>query len=171
MKKYIPPAGHRILWKEIFLAVYYYLVNKQTTLFSFYKKKNGQELILNSATSSLFFLLYKLKSQTVKNEVIIPGYSCPSVAAAVIKSGLKPVLCDLNLSDFSLDEEDLKQKINKNTLAIIQVELFGLLPNNERIVSVIQDNNVYFIGDTAQSYGNYLLDENLLQRQKYDYMI
>jgi len=125
----------------------------------------------SSGTASLYYLLKALKSAYDKDEVVIPGYACPTIAAAIIRAGLKSILCDQNIHDFGLESEDLKRKLSANTLAVIQVDLFGILPQNQKISEIIKDSGCVFIGDIAQSLGNYLRYPNLVEQRQYDYLI
>ncbi|CAD7772656.1 MAG: DegT/DnrJ/EryC1/StrS aminotransferase family protein [Candidatus Methanoperedenaceae archaeon GB50] len=55
-------------------------------------------LLVSSGTAALWLILKAAKEiEQKRNEVIIPAYTCPSVAAAVIRAGLKPILCDINI--------------------------------------------------------------------------
>jgi len=173
MKTYIPPAGHNILWREIISALRKSVKKETYTPKFFDDYKDDQILYFNSGTSALYFLLKHLKyhSDNRRSEVILPAYTCPAVIAAVIRAKLRPVLSDVSTDKFSLRLDDMRQKINTNTLAIIQVELCGIIPYNKLISQLCRQNNITFIGDCAQSFGNYLLDKNLYKTQEYDYMI
>jgi dTDP-4-amino-4,6-dideoxygalactose transaminase len=168
MIRFVAPAGHIIKWTEIIKALFN--TKKETFIFEHLLSKD-QVFVVNSGTSALYLLLLVLKRTTSKKEIIIPAYTCPTVAAAIIKADLEPVLCDINLNDFSLNTTELKEKINENTLAVIQVELFGLLPDNTIIREIANEKNILLIGDAAQSFGNYLLNKSLFTSQMYDYLI
>ncbi len=84
----------------------------------------------------------------------MPAYSCPAVASAVLKAGLKPVLCDVNLADFGYRVEDLERKINDRTLAVIPVHLFGYPSRMEEIVACTARSGAWVIEDAAQAFGN-----------------
>src|SRR5258708_1297150 len=49
----------------------------------------------NSGRSALYFTLQAMKQSSSRNEVVIPAFVCPSVGRAVVKAGLKAVLCDV----------------------------------------------------------------------------
>lgn len=93
-----------------------------------------------------------------RKEVIIPAYSCPSIVSATLKAGLRPVLCDVNLQDFGFFYEDLENKVNAKTLAIIVVHLYGYPVQFEQIRKLCKDNNSYLVEDAAQAFGNTLPD-------------
>ncbi len=49
----------------------------------------------SSGTSALIAILHTLKSETKKNEVLIPSVVCPSILFAVNYVGLSPVFIDM----------------------------------------------------------------------------
>ncbi len=91
-----------------------------------------------------------LKEASKKNEVILPAYSCPSLVAAILKAGLKPVLCDLKPYSFQLDLDQLVQKINPDTAAVMAVHLFGMHENVKAIKAIAIQHGIYVIEDAAQ---------------------
>lgn len=171
MTKFTPPAGHRLEWIDIFGGLIYPSFEGMNRNFLSDYFPGRDILFFSSGTASLYSLFKALKSAHTKDEIIIPGYSCPTIAAAIIRAGLRPVLCDQNIHDFGLEPEDLKSKITLNTLAIVQVELFGLLPDNQHIYDISAKSGCFLIGDIAQSLGNYLEDKNLIDQRQYDSLV
>lgn len=49
--------------------------------------------------------------------------------------------------------------------------MFGILPDNSKLKEFSKNNNIYFVGDAAQSFGNYLVNSELLNYQKYDFLV
>ena len=130
--KLIPPTGHKIFLRDIFNL-----------------SKHGLPAdncyYLNSGTSALFFVIKYLNIQESSN-IIIPSYSCPTVASAVLKAGHKPVLCDIQKETLFYDAELLQNRIKEvNARAVIFVNLFGL--NKE-----IPQLDIPVILDNAQQY-------------------
>jgi len=172
MIRNLAPAGHKIYFSEIIRSLYSSIIKKNTPCNPLHDFFSDKEIFyVNHGTAALYYLLSRLKAQSSRTEVIIPAYTCPTVAAAVIKANLKPVTCEISADDFSLDTNDLKYKTNKHTLGIIQVELFGILSDNSDVKKIAKEKGIYLIGDTAQSFGNYLLNSSLLNSQRYDFII
>ena len=112
-------------------------------------------LYLTSGRAALWLLLKALsKIKPARKEIIIPAYTCPAIASAILKTNLKPVLCDINLNDFGFKTEDLRLKINKGTLAVVIVHLFGFPANIEEVKECCKLNDVFLIEDAAQAFGN-----------------
>lgn len=96
--------------------------NFQNRFAKFIKVKSA--IATNSGTSALHLTLLALKIK-VNDEVIIPSYVCSSVLDAVLYTGAKPKIADINPVDFNLNLKDAKKKISRNTKAIILPHMFG----------------------------------------------
>lgn len=88
-----------------------------------------------------------------RKEVIVPAYTCPSVVSAVLKAGLTPVLCDNNVDDFGFLCEELEEKLNKKTLAVIVVHLYGMPVKLDKIQALCRSNDTWLVEDAAQAFG------------------
>jgi len=116
-------------------------------------------LYVSSGRAALWLILKALSRLAPdRREVIIPAYTCPAVASAVLKAGLKPILCDNNLTDFGFWADGLEQKMNRNTLAAILIHLFGYPANIDTVKRICTQHNIYLVEDAAQAFGNTLLD-------------
>lgn len=60
------------------------------------------------------------------DEVIVPDFCFPSVAAAVIHTGAEVVLCDVDPDTFNLDRTTVEAALSERTRAVIAVDQFGL---------------------------------------------
>ena len=87
------------------------------------------------------------------NEVIIPGYTCFTVAASIKKAGLKAKLVDIDPETFSYDIESLRSSINKNSLAVVLVYPFSLLVEFDQVKKLADEKGVFLIEDAAQGIG------------------
>jgi len=107
----------------------------------------------NSGTSALYVILKALRQTSRKEEVIIPAYTSASLLFAIKKAGLKPVLCDINTDELSLDGTKAKKLIGKNTLALIATHMFGIV--NKTALDLKNDfPDLPIIEDCAQSMGS-----------------
>ena len=87
------------------------------------------------------------------SEVLLPVNTWISTAEAIVSNGLKPIFCDINLSDYSICIEDLKKKITKKTKAIIAVHLYGNPSDLIEIKKLVKKKNIKIIEDCAQAHG------------------
>lgn len=110
--------------------------------------------LLNSGIASFYVILEALKKISSRNEVLLPCYTAPSLVVAIQKAGLKPVLCDIRLTDFNMDSDEVFKKINQNTLCILGVHMFGI--PWEDIVDFKKKihKDIFVIEDCAQAFGS-----------------
>lgn len=154
MRRVLPPAGHPIPASLIFK-----MLGKNGSVgkepFFFGKMFPGAGIYLvSSGTAALTLVLNSLAIGPEKREVIIPAYTCPSVAAAVIKNDLRPVLCDIHPDKFQFDIKQLEAKINDSTLAVVGVHLFGIPEDIYALKMLAEEKQVVFIEDACQAFGN-----------------
>ena len=108
-----------------------------------------------SGRALLYHLLVALKkrNQGRRGEVLIPGYTCYSVAAAVVKAGLSIRLYDLDQQTLNPDIQSIEANCNKHTLAVISQHLFGIPIDLENITAIATGLGAYHIEDAAQAFG------------------
>lgn len=96
---------------------------------------------VNSATSGLMLAL-KWFGVGPGDEVIVPAYTYCATALAAIHLGAKPIMVDVNTSDFNINAESLKQAISEKTKAVIPVDIGGFPCDYDRIKSVIDNGEI-----------------------------
>lgn len=108
---------------------------------------------VNSGTDALEL---SLKALGVKegDEVIVPGFSFFATSEVVLKIGAKPIYCDINKEDLTIDISSLTELISSNTKAIIPVHLFGNPADMVSIIDLKQNNSFFIIEDVAQAFGS-----------------
>lgn len=87
------------------------------------------------------------------DEVLIPSFNYIALAEVVALLGLKPVFCDVNEAFFTLDPQDVEQKITSKSRVIAPVHLFGQTAPMEALIRVGQKYNLHIIEDNAQAIG------------------
>lgn len=106
-----------------------------------------------SGTASLIVTLHTLISQSSRKNVILPAYTCPLVALAVLNCGLTPVLCDLRQDSFDLDHAQLASLCDGQTLAILPTHLGGKVADLDPVLGLANNVGAFVIEDAAQSLG------------------
>ncbi|KAF5413915.1 MAG: UDP-4-amino-4-deoxy-L-arabinose--oxoglutarate aminotransferase [Candidatus Methanogaster sp.] len=101
----------------------------------------------NTGRTSLYTILRALNFP--KGSMIgVPLYSCTVVFDAIIKSGYTPYFIDIDLNNYTLDTEDLAEKVT-NLSAVIVIHTFGRPAEMDRIREIAGD--VPVIEDCAHS--------------------
>ena len=87
------------------------------------------------------------------SEVITTPFSFVSTTHAIVRSGLKPVFCDIKEDDYTIDENKIEKLINDKTVAIMPVHVYGNICNVDRIEEIAKRNNLKVIYDAAHAFG------------------
>lgn len=92
-----------------------------------------------------------------RSEVVIPAFCCYSVPSAVVRAGLKVVLCDVDPETLDFDFAQLARVVSKrrddSLLAVVPVHLFGLSSDIDRVRTLVDDPHVAIVEDAAQVMG------------------
>lgn len=159
----LPPAGNKIHLRTIIQSIKEVRGESTESLFEPIKNYLGARHLfyLSSGRAALWLILKTLSGISPgRKEVVLPAYTCPAVASAVLKVGLNPILCDNNLFDFGFSIKGLQEKVGKNTLAVSVVHLFGYPANINEVKELCKEHSVFVIEDAAQAFGNSLLDSS-----------
>lgn len=95
---------------------------------------------VNSWTSGAL-LLFRWLGLEPDDEVIVPTYTYAATALSVINSGVKCVYVDVN-DDFTIDIEAVASKINKNTKAIMPVDLGGFPADYKKLKNLLESEKI-----------------------------
>jgi len=108
----------------------------------------------NSGRAALVLILQSLVeiAGSYKNEVIIPAYTCFSVASAIVKCGLNIRQCDMDPSTLDYDYDQLESLDYSRVLAVVGCSLFGISNDWERLHALKRKQDIYLIDDAAQSF-------------------
>lgn len=123
--------------KQLEVALLQYLIVPNITLFA-----NGH-LALECAIAAL----------DLSGEVITTPFTFVSTTHAIVRNGLKPVFCDINPGDYTIDTDKLEDLITDKTSAILPVHVYGNICNTEKIEKIAKKNNLKVIYDAAHSFG------------------
>ena len=104
-------------------------------------------LFTNTGRSSLYLILRALNLPK-GSRIGVPLYSCTVVFDAIIKAGCIPYFIDIDLDNYTLDPEDLAEKID-GLSAVVVIHTFGRPADMDRIKEVAGD--VPVIEDCAHS--------------------
>lgn len=153
----IPNIGYRIIFSDLLSGFAGFFSrgysNEFKKILSVYSTSKHVYLT-NSGISAFYIALQALKKRSPRREVILPGYTAPSLVTAINKAGLKPVICDISLEHFNMDTKTLGKMVSSETLCVVCVHMFGIPVGN--IGHFKQDllHDVFLIEDCAQAMGS-----------------
>ena len=87
------------------------------------------------------------------SEVITTPLTFVSTTHAIVRNRLKPVFCDVKMSDGTIDETKIEDLITEKTVAIVPVHVYGNVCNVEAIQEIADKYNLKVIYDAAHAFG------------------
>ena len=89
----------------------------------------------------------------LKGEVITTPFTFASTTHAIVRNGLKPIFCDINPNDYTIDVNKIESLITEKTSAIIPVHVYGNICEVETIDTIAKKYNLKVIYDAAHTFG------------------
>lgn len=114
-----------------------------------YLKVGSVQLFVNGH-SALEFLI---QAMDLSGEVITTPFSFASTTHAIVRNGLRPVFCDINLRDYTLDADKLESLITEKTSAILPVHVYGNVCDVEKIQEIADRHHLKVLYDAAHTFG------------------
>lgn len=108
---------------------------------------------LNSATAALHLALAVFNFPKGK-KVLVPSLTFSSTASAVLYNGLVPVFVDSNPETLGMDLEDMKQKYDKDVVAVMPVHYAGHPVPMDELMPWAQEKGLKVIEDCAHTSGS-----------------
>ena len=148
-----PPAETKIPWAAICSTFIKSYSSFRDELCAYLEVDNC--VLGENARGLLYRLLEVLKKKDGyrRDEILIPGYTCYSVAAAAAKAGLKISAYDIDPKTLHADINSIEKNLSDKTLAIITQHLFGILTPTDELKKIANKNDVFLIEDAAQALG------------------
>lgn len=87
------------------------------------------------------------------DEVIMPSFTIISCALAVVNNHGTPVLVDSDPSLWTMDVDQVSEKINSKTKAIMPVHIYGHPVDMDPLLDLAEDHNLAIIEDAAEAHG------------------
>ncbi len=109
-------------------------------------------LCVNSGTSGLYIALSAMEIGP-GDEVLLPGYLWTSCINAIITVGAIPRLVDID-DTFTMCPKDLSRKINKNSKAVLYINMSGVPGRIDEIRRVVKENGLKLLEDNCQAFGS-----------------
>lgn len=119
-----------------------------------YAKYNGSKhaIAVSSGTAALHISLLALGIGK-GDEVIVPDFTFPATGNAVLFTGAKPVLADIDLKTYCINPEEIGSKITPKTKAIVPVHSFGNPADMREIMDIAEEKELLVMEDAAPAHG------------------
>ncbi len=114
----------------------------------------GGVVAAGSARALLTLLLQELSAgRPERTEVVVPGYTCYSVAASIVRAGLSVRPLEIDPRTLSYEPGALEALEPDPVLAIVSANLFGMPDDLPRLERFAEERSVHLIDDAAQALG------------------
>lgn len=118
----------------------------------------SKAVCLNSATACMEMTL-RLLGIGPGDEVITSAYTYTASCSVICHAGATPVLVDVVKDSFEMDYDQLAEKINEKTKAIIPVDLAGIMCDYDRIFEIVESKKGLFkpVNDIQKAIGRVIV--------------
>ena len=86
-------------------------------------------------------------------EVITTPFTFVSTTHAIVRNGLTPIFCDVNVTDYTIDVTKIEALITPRTCAIVPVHVYGNFCDVDAIDRIAKKHNLKVIYDAAHAFG------------------
>jgi dTDP-4-amino-4,6-dideoxygalactose transaminase len=87
------------------------------------------------------------------DEVILPGYTCIVIPAAILAIGAKPIYADIDLDTLNVVPESVEAHITSRTKAILAQHTFGIPCDFASLTALVERRDIFLIEDCAHALG------------------
>lgn len=87
------------------------------------------------------------------DEVITTPFTFIASSNAILYTGAKPVLVDIDPKTFNIDPDKIEQNLTSKTRAILPVHLYGLPADMDKITGTAKKYKLFMLEDAAQAHG------------------
>ena len=110
-------------------------------------------VFVSSGSAANFISLASIKQFKKNGEIIVPPLTWPSDVMAVINNGFKPKFVDINLSNLSMNNEQIKKAVTKNTAAVFLTHAQGFNGLTDDLIKFLKKKKIILIEDVCESHG------------------
>ena len=89
----------------------------------------------------------------LSGEIITTPFTFISTTNSIMRNGLKPVFCDINEDDYTIDVSKIRTLITEKTCAIMPVHVYGNICDVDSIQDLADEYGIKVIYDAAHSFG------------------
>ncbi len=126
-------------------------ISKFEELFSNYLG-GGTAVAVSSGTSALELGLKSL-GIGIGDEVLVPDFTFAASINSIINIGATPVIVDVEKETWTININQIEEKITNKTKAILPVHVYGQPCRIDEILSIARANNLFVVEDCAESLG------------------
>ena len=86
------------------------------------------------------------------DEVITVSHTALATVSAIISTGAKPVLVDIDQERYTINLSMIEKNISKKTKALVLVHIYGQSTEIDKVIKICKKNKIKLIEDTSQAH-------------------
>jgi len=115
---------------------------------------SADKVLMTTSGTHALELAIRLCNIGPGDEVLMPSYTFPSTANAVLAVGAKPVFTQVDNQSLCISSKEIEKYINKKTKAVIAVHYGGICHDLDVLAQLCQKHKIKLIEDAAQAFGS-----------------
>jgi len=130
---------------------YNYVEKFQNEFAKYHDRKYG---IMTPNCTSAIHLLLKALDIGNGDSVIVPDFTWIGSSAGITYVGAKPTFADIEYNSWCIDPKSVSRCLQSNTKVIIVVDVYGNMPQMEKLEEICNRHNILLIEDAAEAIGS-----------------
>ena len=110
-------------------------------------------VFVNSGAMANYLMVALMKETKGYGEVIVPAIAWVSDISSLVNLGMKPIFVDIDISNFAMTLEGIKNAVTEKTKGIVLCHILGFNAISEQIVDFAKENDLFLIEDCCESHG------------------
>lgn len=110
-------------------------------------------VFVNSGASANYIMASILKELRGVGEVIVAPLGWVSDVSSLVNLGFTPVFVDVNVENFCITVENIRNAITDKTKGIVFVHALGFNGVSEELLNLVKEKDLFFIEDCCESHG------------------
>lgn len=130
---------------------YHYVEKFEKEFAEYHDRKHA--LMTPNCHQAIHLLLLSLGIKK-NDEVLVPECTWTGSVAPVTYCEAKPVFCDIEEKNWCINPKSIEKKISKKTKAIIAVDLYGNIPDMDKLKDISKRYEIPILEDSAEALGS-----------------
>ncbi len=155
MLRFVAPAGAPIHLSQILRAAGGAILQNEVGFSALGHRLNARHLLgVSSGRAALTMILKALhRLRPGRDVVVLPAYTCYTVAGAVVRAGLKLQPVEIDAATLDYHPRRLAELPSERILCILTSNLFGLVNDEEPVRAAAKASGAFVVDDAAQALG------------------
>jgi dTDP-4-amino-4,6-dideoxygalactose transaminase len=158
MLRFVPPAGFPLRIRQIlraFVCSFGARRRADENLTTIAERLRSKYVFgVSSGRAALAIVLGGLRRlRSDRTIVVLPAYTCFTVAASIVRSNLQLYPVDIDHETMDFEFSQLEAVPQEGVLCILTSNLFGMVNDLTRIREIAQAKGVFVVDDAAQAFG------------------